>query len=235
MATSELSTKDFSHLGKAAATDARPADAVRTGCQGSNGPPLSVSDEPGPTSDTRIPLTPSLAALLVRYESWVRGFIARRVDPSVLERTSVDDLYQEVAAIALGSARSFQFRDDGRFLAWMAVIVVRCIWRMRRAINEEPRRIRLRVSDSTRSGFDLRGVPCSWPSPSSLVHRNERAIELHRQIQRLPARYRHVITAYGFERRSLRDIAKELGCTHGAAARVLDRALDRLQREMPAP
>jgi RNA polymerase sigma factor (sigma-70 family) len=174
----------------------------------------------------------SVERLVLKYENWIRRFIRRRADQSVLARTTPDDLYQESVSIALQSAVSFTYCDDARFLAWMALIIARCIWRSR---DEGFRGIKFtssQIGDSSGLGRAVEQAPAVQSTPSSIAHRNDRSARLRQSISRLPGRYRQVLTCYALEQRPWPDVAAELGCSRGAAARLLKRALRRLREEM---
>lgn len=180
---------------------------------------------PCPTSGDKAAM---VTALVARHESRIRAIIARRSGPQVLRWTTVDDLFQETVAAALAGSHSFVFVGDGAFLAWIGVIASRMV---ARSLQDRERHVlpwRIVVNEERGGLAETEVFADVAPGPSTRFARSERTQAIRDAIDALPERYRKVLILYKLEERPLAEVAREMGCTKGATARLIARALKQL-------
>lgn len=181
------------------------------------------------TVDAALSNTKVLEKLINTHESHIRRFLQRRSGPRVLKRATLDDLYQETVAAALASARSFVFRDDRSFLAWISTIARRVIARSVGDPAREARTVRIRRAESSGVGTPEAELLFRGRTPSSLAAAHERHDDLGEAIGKLPEHYRRVLTLYKLEERALAEVAQDMGRTKGATCRLIARAINELR------
>ena len=170
--------------------------------------------------------------LIARYERRIRIIISRRSGPQVLQRTSLDDLFQETLAQAIASASTFVYDGDARFLVWIGTIARRVVGD---ALNRQDKKIhtvRIKRAQSTGVGVTDAELPSSRRSPSSVVAGHERSARLMGAMNGLPEHYRKVIQLHKLEQRPLSEVAAKLGRSHGATCQLFQRALKQLREVM---
>lgn len=174
-----------------------------------------------------------LSTLITTNEPKLRALIRRRAGRSVLNRVSLDDLFNEVIAEALSAAKSFEYQGDERFLRWMETITKRV---MARAV-EGPHFIltRLRSPDSLGTGVPAEDIPGNARTPSSIVNQRDERTLLYKAMDRLPQHYRQVLVLYAAERRPVSAIAAEIHRTEKATYGLLARATAALRECLRSP
>jgi RNA polymerase sigma-70 factor (ECF subfamily) len=171
-----------------------------------------------------------VAQLIQRHGAQVRRIIERRSGPAVLERTTVDDLYQETVAAALTSAPAFQYRDDARFIGWITTIARRTI--SKHMDHGRPVVGRIKRDDSTGVGVFASHLPGREGAPSSAISAEEAAMRLREAIKALPEDYRQVVILYRIEERPLSEVATTMGRSKVATCRLLARAFSKLRKTL---
>lgn len=162
----------------------------------------------------------------------IRRFIARRSGSEVLKRVTIDDLFQETVTAACASAGTFEFRDDGSFVAWISTIARRVIARCATGSRREPYTIRIKRAESTGVGVRESEFAPGGRTPSSLAAAQELETALRAAIRRLPPDYHRVITLYKIEERPLSEVAELMDRTKGATCRLIARAVQQLRMTM---
>ena len=180
--------------------------------------------EHNPTSDSSL----LVRRLVTKHETQIRRFISSRSGPTVLRRTTVEDVHQETVEIALESASSFVFVDDARFLGWISTIARRVIARSLRPRRREPTVVRLKREESSGIGVPETALQAGTRTPSSVVAGDERTAALLNALLTLPPHYRLAIRLYKLEERPLAEVAATMGRSKGATGRLLQRALKAL-------
>lgn len=170
--------------------------------------------------------------LVARYERRIRIIISQRSGPQVLQRTSLDDLYQETVAQAIASAPTFVYDGDARFLVWIGTIARRVVGRTLNRQDNKIHTVRIKRSQSTGVGVVDAELPSTHRSPSSVAAGLERSDRLAAALHNLPEHYREVIRLYKIEQRPLREVARRLGRTPGATCQIFQRALQQLRETM---
>lgn len=148
------------------------------------------------------------AELYEMHFARVYAFVARRVR----DRDKAEDLTSEVFHKALANLRTFEWRG-APFSAWLVRIAANLVIDQRkRAAREIPSR-------------EERAEPSTKAEQEDL---EERA-QLFRLVDLLPSEQRQVIFARFAERRSIREIAQQMGKTEGAVKQLQFRALQKLR------
>jgi RNA polymerase sigma-70 factor (ECF subfamily) len=150
----------------------------------------------------------------------------------LLRSTTVEDLYQDTVAAAVGSVHKFTFYDDTRFLRWVNTIAKRVIARSSARAGREPQAVRVKRAGSSGVGVPDCELYASIRTPSSIVSRRERERALVDAINALPDHYRQALTLYKLEERPLADVAQRMGRTVGATAQLIRRATRELQARL---
>ena len=173
--------------------------------------------------------------LLSEHKEQIRRFIGRRSGPAVLQRTTIDDLYQETAIAALASADTFEYSGDASFITWVFTIARRVISHSLRDPQGRLSALRIRGVYSSGVGVSETHLYSSSRTPSSAVASGEWSDSLLKAIGELPAHYRTVLQLHRIEERPLAEVAARMKLTKGATCRLIARAMamlrDRLREE----
>ncbi len=190
---------------------------------------ISVSDR----SETDVLNGPSVAALLTKHERAIRGFLGRRSGSQVLQRTTLDDLFQETAAVAIRKADAFQYRDEAAFLAWIHAIARNVVLGSLSDQRRRPAPLRIKGAASTGVGVREADLSLSSRTPSSVAAGRENGRALKEAIAELPEHYQRAITLYKLEGCSLDEVARQMTRTKGATCRLIARAMEKLRGLLP--
>jgi RNA polymerase sigma factor (sigma-70 family) len=182
-----------------------------------------------PESSSRLEL---VDRLLSKHQDRIRHFIGRRSGSAVLNRTTIDDLYQETAATAISCADGFEYVDDARFISWVSTIARRVISNSLFDPRRLPPTLRIRRARSSGVGVSETRIYARNRTPSSAVAENERSDALRQAINELPEHYRTVLTLYRIEERPLAEVAARMQRTKGATCRLIARAIALLRETL---
>ena len=167
---------------------------------------------------------------LVRaHEDAIRRFIRRRSGRAILDRTSVEDLYQDTVAQALQDAGGFAVCDDRQFLNWITIIARRIV--SRTAPNGPPV-VRIKSPASTGVGIPESELPSSTRTPSSITSGQEKNDGLSHALRTLPTQQRIALTLSRIERRSLTEIAAVMGLPRKTVSQLIWRAAQSLREAL---
>lgn len=173
--------------------------------------------------------------LLSEHKEMICRFIGRRSGSAVLQRTTVDDLYQETAIAALANAEDFEFSGDASFVSWITTIARRVIAYSLRGPRGRASALRIRGRFSSGTGVSENSLYSPCRTPSSAVAGGERSDSLLEVIGKLPAHYRTVLLLHRIEERPLAEVAARMKLSKGATAQLIARAMamlrERLMRE----
>jgi len=170
--------------------------------------------------------------LLSKHGLQIERFLKDRSGRKVLQRTTVEDLFQETAAAAVSSADSFEFLGEEKFLAWMKTIARRTIARSSAPAGLSSPFVRICSSPSSGPGVNESGICARGRTPSSMAALDEQTLRLRRGLDQLPEQYRKVLVLYKIEERTLAEVATELHRTKGATCRLIARATEALRRSL---
>ena len=154
--------------------------------------------------------------LVERYEGAVYHLCLR----TMRDGEEARDCAQEAFFKAYRSLRTF--RPEGRFSTWIFAIAYHaCCDRLDRRKRESP------------SDVPDRADPA--PGPEALAERSAEARALYEAIDRLPEKYRRVITLYHLQGRQYDEIARVLDLPMGTVKTHLFRAKDLLRKALVNP
>lgn len=155
--------------------------------------------------------------------SWVRRFVARRVD----DPHAAADLTADIFLAAMGSAAGYRARS-GPPAAWLAGVarnVVSDHWR------QGAREARAHARVSGRALLDEQSVELL----AQRIDAERVSRELYLSLADLPAAQRAVVELVALDGLSLVEAAQALGITAGSARVRYHRARARLQDVLPSP
>ncbi|MFQ5494166.1 MAG: RNA polymerase sigma factor [Phycisphaerae bacterium] len=173
--------------------------------------------------------TPSPVPRIQDFERKVRRFITRRSGPSILRRTSVDDIWQQTVAIALGRSDQIATMDESRlgtYLCWIARRVIYSVWETG---QKKPREWKLKRRLSTGLGVSEETLGFSGRTPSSIASSREDITALETAIHALPEHYARVIVLHKLQGLPLDVVAASVGRSKSATCNLLVRATRALQ------
>lgn len=177
---------------------------------------------------------PSLADLVARHSSDVRGFAERHGGRRLLQFETADDLAQGVCQRALERGGAFEFRSDPEFRAWLFQVARTYLSDRREhwsAKKRHPARLlRLTASGAGTADPGAASEPVRRRTgPSTFASRREQITLALQAVTMLLPRDRDLVTwhAEGLDADS---VAAKLGVTRDAADRARRRALDRFRK-----
>lgn len=176
-----------------------------------------------------------LNRLIAQHQLVLKRFITRRSGPKVLQKTTVDDLFQELVAQAIAHADRVSFVDDAHFLAWMQQILRGIIGKTLRTHGIRQPILRIRNVGSSGPGVATEALFAGQQSPSSLAATHEGTRRLRRAIEDLPSDYRRALSLYKLESRTLDDVAMILQRSKGATSKLIARSLAMLAETLGHP
>ena len=174
---------------------------------------------------------PAVEALLGRFLPDLQAYVRRHAGGPVAARESSADLVQSICRELLERLedRRFEYRGEAEFRKWLysaALMKISNRARYWRAEQRDAGRDRAPAADSSGSGSGERFETRTTPSRHA-----ELAEELDRlrgALERLPDRYREVISLSQVDGLSHAEIAARLGISESNSRVLLSRALARL-------
>jgi RNA polymerase sigma factor (sigma-70 family) len=170
--------------------------------------------------------------LLSKHKNEIRRFIGQRSGSVVLQRTTVDDLYQETATAALASAETFEYVGDASFMSWVSTIARRVISHSLRGPQGRASTFRIRGAESSGTGVSETRLYAPNRTPSSAVADSERSGLLVKVLRELPSDYRTVLQLHGIEERPLAEVAARMNRTKSATCMLIARAMAMLREKL---
>ena len=170
--------------------------------------------------------------LLVTHRNEIRNFIGRRSGSMVLQRTTIDDLYQETATVALASAETFEYVSDAGFISWVSTIARRVISHSLRGPEGRLSTVRIRRAESSGIGVSETRLYAPNRTPSSAVANSERSDSLVKILRELPSDYRTVLQLHRIEERPLTEVAARMNRTKSATCMLIARAMAMLREKL---
>jgi RNA polymerase sigma-70 factor (ECF subfamily) len=169
-------------------------------------------------------LGPSQADELARFEPALRARARRLIGARLRPVLASSDLLQETLSIAVRRFGELSGRPARQVLAWLLRSMQFCLMRYVRDHREEL---------AGRQGGSAAGEPTaatSTPALSRLV-REEVREALRELIDTLPEAERRVVVLLYQERRTMAEIAADLGRSEGAVRALHQRAVRRLRQQ----
>ncbi len=174
----------------------------------------------------------AIERLLITHRNEIRNFIGRRSGSMVLQRTTVDDLYQETATAALASAESFEIVGEANFIRWVSTIARRVISHSLRGQQGRMSTVRIRRAESSGIGVSEARLYAPNRTPSSAVADSERSASLVKILRKLPPDYRTVLQLSQIEELPLTEVATRMNRTKGATCMLIARAMAMLREKL---
>lgn len=147
------------------------------------------------------------------------------------------DMVQLAQLEALQSFSLFRGNSFPQFRGWIKKILLNNITDAQRAAIRE--QVPLAKLDPAIWGSMLEAVgenSVDDPSPSSLVARDERDVQIQGILKALPPRYQEVITRHHFMGESFESMANRWNCSEEAVRKVWTRALVKMREKLgPVP
>ena len=183
-----------------------------------------------------------LGKLLQYYANYLRLLASTHIDEKLRARCSPSDIVQETYCEAHRDFEQFRGETEAEFLAWLRTILAHNLAReVERHILAAKRDVRREIpldrigAALDRSAMRLGSVLAdTGPSPSSNIHRQDRAVILANYLAQLSADYQEVLVLRHCEGLSFGEIAQRMKRTSGAARMLWLRAISRLRDQIDA-
>ncbi|MEK7732263.1 MAG: sigma-70 family RNA polymerase sigma factor [Planctomycetota bacterium] len=174
----------------------------------------------------------TIERLLVAHRNEIRNFIGRRSGSVVLQRTTIDDLYQDTATAALASAETFEYVGEADFICWVSTIARRVISHSLRGPQGRASTFRIRGAESSGIGVSETRLYAPNRTPSSAVANSERSGLLVKVLRELPSDYRTVLQLSRIEEHPLAEVAARMNRTKSATCMLIARAMAMLREKL---
>jgi len=170
----------------------------------------------------------ALDKLLERHEARVLAIVRYRLGPRLRESVESGDILQETFLAAVKAFPTFEMRDEGSLIHWLAKLVERQIIAQADYHGAKKREAARRVSlDRTRanSGAFSGSVAIvhadETSAPLEKLERAEEREAVERAMDALPAEYRELILLRNYAGASWESVAEQTGRPSAAAARMM--------------
>jgi RNA polymerase sigma-70 factor, ECF subfamily len=170
----------------------------------------------------------ALDRLLERHSARVLAIVRFRLGPRLRQSVESGDILQETLLAAVKAFPTFEMRDEGSLIHWLAKLVERQIIAQADYHGAKKREAARRVSlDRTRTGSGaLTGsVPLlhadQTTAPLEKLERAEERALVERAMDELPEEYRELLIQRNYAGSSWESVAEETGRPSAAAARMM--------------
>jgi RNA polymerase sigma factor (sigma-70 family) len=174
------------------------------------------------------PAAARMAAWITQHETTIRRFLGKRSGPRVLQRTTLDDLFQETVTVAMRRATCCEAEDDSGFLLWIHSIARHVVLGSLSDQRFRPSHLRIKGAHSTGIGVREGDLSTGRRTPSSVAAGHENRDAVQQALAELPPQYQRVISLYRLEGLSLQEVSERMGRSKGATCRLFARAMERL-------
>jgi RNA polymerase sigma factor (sigma-70 family) len=170
----------------------------------------------------------------------VRLMVWARLVPTAVQVPAVDDITQEVMLALTEGISRLEHQTVSGLKAFLSGIVAHKVSDRLKASGAGRSGQRAQSLDSTVSAFSEAGplwqfLSVGGTSPSSAAGRTELVARFFSELGNLKPEYREVITLALIDELPTRNIAQKMGISRNAAAMLLKRAGQALQRSMSVP
>ncbi len=174
------------------------------------------------------------ADLLGRFRHYLRLLAHLHVKPLLKSKFDESDIVQETCIQADVAFDQFRGDNEKQFAAWLRQIMANKGAAMARAYRADKRDIELEVrlqNNFDRSSINLANIlPDQHSTPSRIVIRRERSVQLADAIAMVPEDKRTVLIMHGLQGESISDVAKSMGRTEASTWKLWARGLLEIQR-----
>ena len=196
--------------------------------QMNQGQPKTCQAEDSSTGASQLPDLDLVAEVLLKDRKATSEFVARYADHvyayvrrRLIPRTDlVDDLVQEIFLAAWENLN--KFRGDSPLRIWLLGIA--------RHKVEDHYRKRLREREFRDEGENVDEEPASFPDPEETLAKRQVSQRTHEILTKLPETYTIVLLWRYWEKRSLGDIALQIGRSEKGVERLLARARQQFKK-----
>ena len=175
----------------------------------------------------------SLAWMIDRVTPILLMQARHRLGPNLRDHYDLEDLVQEVWAIALPKLSTLADRDEfdtEQLLAFLGrILLFRVSNMVQKHITGKPRRDRAGSDQSS----PLQRLPDEQSGVITRAVKAERSTALHQAMDSLNERDRALIVSRGLERHPVKEIATVLGISENNVSVAYKRALDKLRALLP--
>lgn len=178
----------------------------------------------------------ALGTLLQGVRPFLRILARRHLDSALAPRVDPSDIVQQVCLEVHRDLSNFRGDHEREFIGWIRRILENnardCI---QMHISAQKRSI-YREGSCDPQGEDavasMLGMPEKQPSPSSRLMRDEMAVRIAAEIERLPEDQREAVRLRHLEGWSLKDLASYFDRSESAVAGLLKRGLRSLRKQL---
>ncbi len=170
----------------------------------------------------------ALDKLLERHEARVLAIVRYRLGPRLREVVESGDILQETFLAAVKAFPTFEMRDEGSLIHWLAKLVERQIIAQADFHGAKKREAARRVSlDRSRTISGSMGGSLSvlhadeTTAPLEKLERAEEREAVERAMDALPEEYRELILLRNYAGASWESVAEQTGRPSAAAARMM--------------
>ena len=176
--------------------------------------------------------------LLHHFEPWLKVLARMQWESRFGGKFDPADLVQQALLEAARDLEHFRGQTEAELAAWLRRILAHVLaHEIRRYRGTQKRDLEREVALDRQLTAASERLGDVLPSPATVpdekLIRRERALDLARALERLPADYREVIVLRHLEGLSHEAIAERLGRNAGAVRMLWVRALARLRKELP--
>jgi RNA polymerase sigma-70 factor (ECF subfamily) len=170
----------------------------------------------------------ALDHLLERHSARVLAIVRYRLGPRLRESVESGDILQETFLAAVKAFPSFEVRDEGSLIHWLAKLVERQIIAQADYHGAKKREAARRISldrTSGNSGALSGSVPLlhadETTAPLEKLERAEERAAVERALDELPGEYRELLLLRNYAGASWEAVAEATGRPSAAAARMM--------------
>lgn len=152
--------------------------------------------------------------------------------PELQQRQNPSDVVQQTMTRMIKGFEGFRGEGEEEFFAWLKAILKNEISALRRNQNLQKRDVKkeLRGTEGEK-GIAMHGVD-RRPTPGTAAIASEKVRELQSALAKLPEDSAQVIRLRNLEELSFNEIAKQMGRSYNAVAKLWQRAIVQLENEL---
>lgn len=165
-------------------------------------------------------------ALLQKLRVSLRPVIEQELGPKLRVRVDGSDLVQKVLIQVVADWSQFRGQSGGEFLQWVRRILEHDIQEL---LQREKFTARRSIDREEEASHEIRAAPGRQTSPSRRVIRSEHHRIVWEAIEQLNDEYRDVMRMKHLDELTMAEIARQLGKSESAIARLLVNGMKELK------
>jgi RNA polymerase sigma-70 factor (ECF subfamily) len=170
---------------------------------------------------------------LEQYRDYLRLLARLHADPSLQAKIDPSDVVQETLLKAHQALGTFRWKGEAEMAGWLRKILANSLADVARRFGTEARDVYLERSlqaSLEQSSSRLESwLTADQSSPSTQLLRQEQLLRLAAALGQLPDDQRQAIELRHLKGASLEEMAKQLGRSKGAVAKLLFRGIEKLR------